>query len=90
MTITKRDLINKIATQTGEKKVVIREAILSLLNIIKEELKAGNRIELRGFGVFKVKKSRGRIAFDFYRKLNISVPARDCVRFKSSKFFFNS
>ena len=58
-TVTKKELVNRIADQTGVTKVVAKEIIQSFLNAIINELSEGNRLEFREFGVFE---SRDRAA----------------------------
>ncbi|MBI4536261.1 MAG: integration host factor subunit beta [Ignavibacteriae bacterium] len=60
--MTKADIVDTIATGTGLTKVdteaVVDGFILTVINAMKE----GKNIEIRGFGSFKVKKRKGRIA----------------------------
>lgn len=60
--MTKADIVDTIATGTGLTKVdteaVVDGFILTVINALKE----GKNIEIRGFGSFKVKKRKGRIA----------------------------
>ena len=59
-TVTKKELVNRIADRTGVTKVVAKEIIQSFLNAIIEELSEGNRLEFREFGVFDVLFGRVR------------------------------
>ncbi len=60
-TITKRDLVEKVAEGLGKEPVLVRDVIQLLLDTIIEHLVDGNRIELRNFGVFSVKHRRPRL-----------------------------
>ena len=51
----KLDIINRLADQTGIPKLKAEQAVDALFNSMKEALARGDRIELRGFGVFVVK-----------------------------------
>ena len=60
--ITKADIVDKISKHTGiskfETKAVVEGVIASIIEAIAE----GNKIELRGFGVFNSKKRKPRQA----------------------------
>ncbi len=60
--VTKKNLVETIAINTGLTQVDARVVIESLLNAISNFLAKGKNIEIRGFGRFKVKNKRGRIA----------------------------
>ena len=51
-TVTKRDLVQRIADQTGQTKVLVRDIVQSFLDEVATELVHGNRLEFRKFGVF--------------------------------------
>ena len=61
-TITKKELVHRIAERTGVTKVVAKEVIQSFLNSIIEELADGNRLEFREFGVFESRERAARLA----------------------------
>ena len=54
----KRDIVLKISQETGIKQVVVRDVVQKTLDTIFETLKNGQRIELRNFGVFMLKKRK--------------------------------
>lgn len=62
LNVTKADIVDKIAAQTGltkfETKTVVDRFLLSIIDALAE----GKRIELRGFGVFSVKSRKPRMA----------------------------
>ena len=56
----KLDIINRVAEKTGVPKMKAEQAVDALFHSMKEALTRGERIELRGFGVFVVKpRKRG-------------------------------
>ena len=57
-TITKKELVNRIADQTGQTKVVVKDIVQRFLDEIITELSHGNRLEFREFGVFEVRDPR--------------------------------
>ena len=67
ITITKKQLVEKVSNKADQTKIKTKEIIQLFLDVIIKELQKGNRIELRDFGVFEVKtpKSRNSIRFPF-------------------------
>lgn len=58
--ITKIDLVEAVYIDTGLEKRAIQEVVDSLLDKIKDSLKTGSSIELRGFGTFELRVRKGR------------------------------
>lgn len=81
-TITKKELVNRIAERTEVSKVVAKDIIQSFLDSIIEELAAGNRLEFREFGVFETKERAARRAQNPRTLEKVSVPAKRIVKFK--------
>jgi len=81
-TVTKKDLVNRIADRTGETKVVTKNIIQMFLDEIIRELSSGNRLEFRDFGVFEVKPRRARRAQNPRTLEKVSVPPKKVVKFK--------
>jgi integration host factor subunit beta len=61
-TITKKELVNRIAETTQLTKVVVKDIVQRFLDEIVEELSDGNRLEFREFGVFEVRQRAARLA----------------------------
>lgn len=81
-TITKKELVNRIAERSTVTKVVAKDIIQSFLDSIIEELAAGNRLEFREFGVFETKERAARRAQNPRTLEKVSVPAKRIVKFK--------
>jgi integration host factor subunit beta len=81
-TVTKKELVNRIAERTGVTKVVCKDIIQSFLDAIIEELAAGNRLEFREFGVFETKERAARRAQNPRTLEKVDVPAKRIVKFK--------
>ena len=61
-TVTKKELVSRIADRTGQTKVVTKDIIQMFLDEIISELGRGNRLEFREFGVFEIKERAARKA----------------------------
>jgi len=81
-TITKKDLIDRIADRTGNKRVVVKRIIQHFLDDIIEELGRGNRLEFRDFGVFESKIRQARVAQNPKTLERVEVPEKRTVKFK--------
>lgn len=60
--MTKADIVDRIATGTGLTKVDTEAVVDGFMHVVIEAMKEGRNIEIRGFGSFKVKKRKGRVA----------------------------
>jgi integration host factor subunit beta len=81
-TVTKKDLIDRIAETTGQKRVDVKKTVQAFLNEIILDLGEGNRIEFRDFGVFETKERAPRVAQNPKTLERVEVPARRTVKFK--------
>ncbi|MBD3246564.1 MAG: integration host factor subunit beta [Candidatus Omnitrophica bacterium] len=78
----KRDIVLKISQDTGVKQVVVKEIVQRTFDTILDALREGQRIELRNFGVFQVKKRKRRIGRNPKTGQVVPVPERHTVVFK--------
>ncbi|MFA6281163.1 MAG: HU family DNA-binding protein [Candidatus Omnitrophota bacterium] len=78
----KRDIVLKIAQETGIKQVVVKDVVHRTFDTIFGALKNGDRIELRNFGVFQVKMKKRRIGRNPKTGQVIPIPERHVVTFK--------
>ena len=81
-TVTKKELVNRIADQTKQTKVVVKEILQQFLDAIIGELSNGNRLEFREFGVFEVRERAARKAQNPRTLEKVYVPAKRVVKFK--------
>ncbi len=81
-TITKKELIDRIAEQTANKRVVVKRIIQTFLDEIIDELGSGNRLEFRDFGVFESKNRAARVAQNPKTLERVTVPPKRTVKFK--------
>lgn len=81
-TITKKELVARIADRTHITKVVAKDIIQLFLDEIIRELGRGNRLEFREFGVFEIKERAARKAQNPRTLEKVDVPAKRVVKFK--------
>ena len=80
--MTKRDIVLKISAKTGIKQIVVKEVVQQVFDVIFSALKESKKIEIRNFGVFKVKKRKSRIGRNPKTGDVVPVPERNTVVFK--------
>jgi DNA-binding protein HU-beta len=87
MTVTKSDLVNRMAEATGWTKVDIEIILNGLLANIIDSVKEGDRIEVRGFGSFYVKERQPRLVKNPKTNKIVSVDHRFVPVFRPAKNF---
>ncbi len=85
--MTKIDIINLVAEDTGLSKVKAEEAVEAIIATIKETLQEGEAVILRRFGSFQVRSKNARIGRNPKTGEEAPISARKVVRFKSGKHF---
>jgi DNA-binding protein HU-beta len=83
--VTKAELVSKIAADTGLKKVEAEKALEAVTNAIQGALSDGRKVTLVGFGTFSVAARKARTGRDPQTKKPIKIPASKAVRFKAGK-----
>ena len=81
-TITKKELIDRIADNTSAKRVQVKKIVQQFLDEIVSELGKGNRLEFRDFGVFETKLRKARKAQNPKTLEPVEVPEKRTVKFK--------
>ncbi len=81
-TITKKNLIDRIAAETDEKRTAVKRTVQCFLDNIIDELRRGNRLEFRDFGVFEIRTRAPRVAFNPKTLEEVFVPTKKTVKFK--------
>src|SRR2546422_11501089 len=86
MTLTKRDLVIRIAEDTGIKQQQVLIVVQKTLDEIAGALARGQKVELRNFGVFEVKVRKARIGRNPNAPAaDVPIPQRSVVKFKPGK-----
>ena len=85
-TITKKDVIQKIAGRKGLDPREVRLAIQDFLEYLTESLQKGNRFEFRDFGVFEVVERKAKVGRNpKVPGTSIIIPAQNVVKFTPGK-----
>jgi DNA-binding protein HU-beta len=83
--VIKLDIVNRVAERTGVPKMKAEQAVDALFHSMKEALARGERIELRGFGVFVVKPRKRGVGRNPRTGEEVAIPQGKTIRFKPGK-----
>ena len=81
----KVDIINEVATAAAITKVRAEVAVDAVLDAMRMSMCRGDRIELRGFGVFQVKPRKRGIGRNPRTGKEVRIPPGRTIRFKPGK-----
>jgi len=84
-TVTKKELVDRIAERTNNKRVTVKKIIQMFLDEVINELGRGNRLEFRDFGVLETKQRAARIAQNPKTLQRVHVPPKRTVKFKMGR-----
>jgi DNA-binding protein HU-beta len=81
----KADIINRVSEDASITKVKAVEAVEAVFEAMKSAMQRGERIELRGFGVFQVKPRKKGIGRNPRTGREVKIPPGKTIRFKPGK-----
>jgi DNA-binding protein HU-beta len=85
--MTKADIVNEIAKNTGIDKVSVLATVEAFMETIKESLANNENVYLRGFGSFVIKERAEKTARNISKNTTIIIPAHKIPAFKPAKTF---
>ncbi len=85
--MNKTELITAIAEKAGIAKKDADKALTAFVESVTEELKAGGKVQLVGFGTFEVKERAARTGINPQTKQQIKIAASKAPVFKAGKAF---
>ncbi len=81
--MTKKEIVLKISEETNIKQIDVKIVVQKTLEHIITALSGGETVELRNFGVFKVRSRRSRIGRNPKTGQAVPIPERKIVSFKA-------
>jgi nucleoid DNA-binding protein len=84
-TVTKKELIDRIAEKTQAKRVLVKRITQAFLDEMIAELCKNNRLEFRDFGVFETRVRAARVAQNPKTLERVKVPPKRTVKFKMGR-----
>lgn len=85
--MTKADIVNEIAKNTGIDKQTILTTVESFMDTVKDSLAKNEDVFLRGFGSFIVKKRAQKTARNISKNTTLIIPEHNIPAFKPAKVF---
>ncbi len=85
--MTKAEIVDEISKETGLTKLETKAVVDGVLSTIINAVASGKRIELRGFGVFKSKTRKPRVARNPKTGASVPLEERSVPVFKPSPDF---
>ena len=84
--MTKSELIEKIVQTHGMLNMKVSEMLVNtVFDSIEDALKAGDKVEIRGFGSFTIRERNGREARNPKSGEVVSIPSKKTPFFKTGK-----
>lgn len=83
--ITKKNIVKAIANEIGLTQKVTKDIVEKIFDAITDSLIANQRLELRNFGVFDVKKRSARVGRNPKTNKAVDIPEKYVVTFKPGK-----
>jgi len=88
--MTKAEIVNEIANNTGVDKVTVLRVVESFMDEVRNSLSSNENVYLRGFGSFVVKQRAEKVARNISKNVTITIPAHVIPSFKPAKTFIES
>ncbi len=83
--MTKRNLVVKIAREMNLTQKMVQSIVEGVLDGITEALASGDKIELRNFGILKVKSRKSRVGRNPRTGITVPIEAKKIICFKPGK-----
>ena len=81
--MTKAELVEKLANKNKLSKKQAVDVINAITQSISDALAEGNKVEIRGFGSFRVRDRKARTAYNPRSRVEVNVPAKKVPFFKA-------
>jgi DNA-binding protein HU-beta/integration host factor subunit alpha len=81
--MTKKEIVLKISEETNLKQIDVKKVVQRVLDHIVEALTKGDTVELRNFGIFKVRSRKPRVGRNPKTGVAVPIPEKRIVTFKS-------
>jgi DNA-binding protein HU-beta len=85
----KADIVVEVTKVASIPRLKAQESVDMVFNAIKDALAAGERVEFRGFGVFRVKERKRGVGRNLKTGEAVQIPPGKTIKFKPSSHFFD-
>ena len=84
--MTLSDIIDQLSANTGYPKAAITEILREYHKEVKKGVTRGERVLIRGFGVYSMKEVNARVGYNFVKQEKVLLPATKVPKFKSAEW----
>jgi DNA-binding protein HU-beta len=84
----KADIVLEVARVANVPKQKAQESVDMVFNAIRDALAGGQKVEFRGFGVFRVKERKRGVGRNLKTGEAVQIPPGKTIKFKPSSRFF--
>jgi len=85
--MTKAEIVAAVASETGVEKNAVQNVIETFMAVVKNTMKNGENVYLRGFGSFIIKKRAQKTGRNISKNITITIPEHNIPAFKPAKTF---
>ena len=85
--MTKAEIVAAVASETGVEKNAVQNVIETFMAVVKNTMKNGENVYLRGFGSFIIKKRAQKTGRNISKNITITSPEHNIPAFKPAKTF---
>jgi len=85
----KADIVMEVTKVANIPRLKAQESVDLVFNAIKDALAAGERVEFRGFGVFRLKERKRGVGRNLKTGEAVQIPPGKTIKFKPSSHFFD-
>ena len=83
--MTKAELVEKLANKNKLSRKQAIDVINAITQSISDSLAGGNKVEIRGFGSFRIRDRKARTAYNPRSRVEVEVPAKKVPFFTAGK-----
>jgi DNA-binding protein HU-beta len=83
MDMNKDMLASEISQKTGQTEYAVKQALDALVSVVKAAATRGDKVALRGFGVFTAKESQARTGRNPSTGEAVHIAASTTLKFKA-------
>jgi DNA-binding protein HU-beta len=81
----KTDIVERVVENARIPRAKAITSVETVIDALRQALGSGDRIELRGFGVFEVKRRKRGIGRNPKTGVEVAIPPGNTIRFKPGK-----
>ncbi len=85
MTLTKADIVEQVFEKVGLTKKEATDVVEFVFEGLKNQLQAGDKVKISGFGNFVVRKKKARVGRNPQTGQEMTITARTVLTFKPSQ-----